>query len=260
MYIRLNPQGLAVPVLTALVYANKVKKKEKSRVPFSVLFKPSTQTSTSPSLVERVSLSLSLRKVRSTLSFSLSHLQFFLYLCCYFSIWFNVNHFLQAVCNLINCLFSYIFIKTLWTLPKQAINLFKHLPLNFFPLDPEPLLLSFTVKLLESIVYPYISPLTSYLFLTGVIIGPLFLPSSSQNLHSIFFQYTWTQTTMEELNKLMEKLNWINLAAFGFLNRQKFCCLSASPAFVGYSPLQGSCLIIKTCRCFASSINLSLDY
>ena len=118
MYVRLIPQGLAVPVLTALVYANKVKKKEKSRVPFSILFKPSTQTSTSPSLVERVSLSLSLRKVRSTLSFSLSHLQFFLYLCCYFSIWFNVNYFLQAVCNLINCLFSYIFIKTLWTLPK----------------------------------------------------------------------------------------------------------------------------------------------
>lgn len=137
MYIRLIPQGLAIPVLTALVYANKVKKKEKSRVPFSILFKPSTQTSTSPSLVERVSLSLSLRKVRSTLSFSLSHLLFFIYQCCYFSIWFNVNYFLQAVCNLINCLFSYIFIKTLWTLPKQALNLFKHLPLNFFPLDPE---------------------------------------------------------------------------------------------------------------------------
>lgn len=67
--------------------------------------------------------------------------------------------------------------------------------------------LSFTVKLLESTVYPYISLLTSYLFLTGVIIGPLFLPSSSQNLHPIFFQYTWTHTTMEELDKLMEKLN-----------------------------------------------------
>ena len=33
MYIRLIPQGLAVPVLTALVYANKVKKRENPEFP-----------------------------------------------------------------------------------------------------------------------------------------------------------------------------------------------------------------------------------
>lgn len=35
-----------MPVLAAFAYANKVKEKDKSRVPFSILLKPSTQTST----------------------------------------------------------------------------------------------------------------------------------------------------------------------------------------------------------------------